>query len=131
MALIPCKHCKSFFEPDHKAKLYCSHKCRIKKHRFQSRFHGMGLSDGTVGAISELEVSVDLMKKNFHVFRALSPSACCDLLILKNGVLKSVEVRTGYENPNKKVVYPKPKNQVDYVAVTVGHRIVYFPELPS
>jgi len=47
----------------------------------------------TIGAIGELMVASDLMKRGYHVFRAMSPSAPCDLLVMREGLSARVEVR--------------------------------------
>jgi hypothetical protein len=48
---------------------------------------------GTVGAIAELLVSADLLSRGYHVFRAMSPSSPCDLLVMKDSLSARVEVR--------------------------------------
>jgi hypothetical protein len=54
-----------------------------------------------VGAIGELIVAADLLKKGYHVFRSCSPSCPCDLAILKDEKLFRVEVKTTqYSRPN-------------------------------
>lgn len=53
------------------------------------------VSTGTTGAISELLAAAALMAEGFQVFRALSPACSCDLVVLVNGRLCRVEVRTG------------------------------------
>lgn len=49
----------------------------------------------TTGAISELVAASDLMRKGYHVFRAMSPSCPCDLIAFDKNGIKKVEVRTG------------------------------------
>ena len=56
------------------------------------------LSTATKGAIAELCVATDLMKKGYAVFRALSPNCFCDLVVYKDGISFYIEVRTGYES---------------------------------
>jgi hypothetical protein len=67
------------------------------------------LPTGTVGAIAELAVAVDLMDRGYEVFRALSPSCSCDLAVLMNGTLIRIEVRSGYlRNASTKLLFSKP-----------------------
>lgn len=48
---------------------------------------------GTAGAMCELLVACDLLKRGYHVFRAVSPSCPCDLLVMREGLSARVEVR--------------------------------------
>jgi Holliday junction resolvase-like predicted endonuclease len=56
------------------------------------------LSRGNTGAVSELVVCADLLKKGYEVFRSVSPSSSCDLIVLKDGKTLTIEVRTGCVN---------------------------------
>lgn len=47
----------------------------------------------TVGAIGELAVAADLLRRGFEVYRAVSPAASCDLLVQRDGSVYRVEVR--------------------------------------
>lgn len=95
---------------------------------------GTGLPTGTAGTISELLVGVDLLKRGYEVFRALSPSCSCDLSILKDGCLLRVEVKTGYRNGatgNVITTTPKDRDHFDIFAIVIrGEEIIYEPELP-
>lgn len=78
---------------------------------------------------------MDLMSKGYHVFRALSPSCPCDLLILKDGELLKIEVKTAYIiNPQTDKIYwsmginNTPQN-VDIFALVLPDKIIYQPEL--
>lgn len=111
---------------------YCSKKCSAEANRFDCS-SGLGLSTGTVGAIAELEISTDLLKKGYEVFRALSPSCSCDILILKNGVSRKIEVRSGSRTKTGKLIHPNKNFRADMWAIFV-HRtkeIIYIPELPK
>lgn len=87
-----------------KNKRICSNECRKKRYgRYNKEYN---ISSNTVGAISELMISVDLMKKGYSVFRSLSPNCFCDILAIKNDEVRKIEIRTGYLNLNGKVTYP-------------------------
>jgi hypothetical protein len=88
------------------------------------------LSSGTTGAIHEYLVTVDLLKKGYHVFRATSPSCECDLAILKDKVLSRVEVTTGNRTTTGKLYYPRhPSHLYDILAIVVNSEgIIYVPE---
>ena len=94
------------------------------------------VNTGTVGAISELKVAIDLMSKGYKVFRALSPMCSCDLAVLKDKTLLRVEVTTGHFNghysSNKTLSYDRhdPKN-FDIIAVVTSQGILYKPEVEN
>lgn len=90
-----------------------------------------GLATGTVGAIGELRVCVDLLAKGYEVFRAVSPSCSCDLLVLKSGVVTRIEVRTSYRTRSGKVYYPTHNVRADIIAAVLGDELSYNPPLPS
>jgi hypothetical protein len=95
---------------------------------------GSGLPSGTTGAISELLVSSDLLRRGYAVFRALSPSCSCDLAILKGGRLFRVEVRTAYRHQKtRRLFYPKVDPEKSDIAALVvgGTEIIYIPELEA
>lgn len=71
------------------------------------------------------------MQKGFDVFRALSPSSDCDLLIMdrKTRITKFIEVRTGYRSKNTgRLTYPVNNIENKTVVVVVygpsGHEVV-------
>src|SRR5271166_6211755 len=57
----------------------------------------------TTGALSELKAAVDLMERRWQVFRAISPDASCDLIIMSGDELKRVQVRTAKVSATGKV----------------------------
>lgn len=87
---------------------YCSRECQevASKAKIRELNPPLGISTGAVGALSELVAAVDLMKRGYAVFRALSPDCSCDLAIVKDKELWRVEVKTGYRYPNGKIYYP-------------------------
>lgn len=115
---------------------YCSKRCRdrakarraIDKYRDKNPV-GLGRNN-TTGAISELRVAVDLLAKGYNVFRALSPSCPCDLVILNNNDILRVEVTTGKYSPSGIIQYPSHNPELyDILAVVSHDRIHYFPDL--
>jgi len=100
--------------------------------RGKNRHGKWGLSTGSVGAVSELVACVDLMKKGYDVFRAVSPSCPCDLIIRKGGLTFRVEVRTAQKLLNGKFSYPctkKDEGRSDIFALVCGDAVMYVPEL--
>lgn len=85
----------------------CSDACRKGWYGRYSPVNGVKIPSGTVGAISELVVCSDLLKTGYSVFRSVSPSCFCDLIAIRDGVVKKIEVRTGYRGVNGKILFPK------------------------
>lgn len=101
--IINCEMC------GHRVKTYwptvktCSKECQNKRTAKLTGRNAMiesseCVASGTVGAISELLVCADLMKRGYAVFRALSPSCFCDAVAIKGEKIIRVEIRTGYKN---------------------------------
>ncbi len=115
---IICKGCGVQFKGKI-TQLYCSKKC--SSNRSAKRGDFTGLATGTMGALSELLICADLMKRGWEVFRALSPHSNCDVLALKNGILLKLEIRTGWyyelSDGTLKLVYPTVKTTGKHVAV--------------
>lgn len=93
-----CSVCGGHIPTPIRIRNYCSINCQAKGSR-QRRLERSpqyieSVSTGTVGAIHELAVAVDLMKRGLHVFRALSPACPCDLLVMTASGIIQVEVRT-------------------------------------
>ncbi len=112
---LVCELCKTPYKGLLPSQKTCSVECRrIRLGNITGRavINEIGLPTGTVGSISELAVSCELMTKGYSVFRALSPSCFCDLIICKGDVSYKVEVRTGYIGTNGILHYPKNKNGV-------------------
>lgn len=69
---------------------YCSRKCWV---HVQKQSKGE-VSTGTQGAIAELSISADLLRKGYNVFRAISPACAYDLVASKFSEVWHIEVRT-------------------------------------
>src|SRR5690242_10258699 len=67
---------------------YCSSACgaAARKPPITPQAPQVQLSSGTAGTVGELFVTVDLLKRGYHVFRAVSPSCPCDLIALRDGI---------------------------------------------
>lgn len=93
-----------------------------------------GVNPGKTGAIVELAVAVDLLRRGFDVFRALSPSCSCDLVALKPGLVLRIEVRTMiyYEKGQRcYATAPKDTSKFDVLAAwdPIKETIQYIPSL--
>lgn len=124
-----CRNCQKGFISKRPNALVCSDECRLNWALGKSRRFSLDrLSNGTVGAISEMVVAVDLMKKGYAVFRSLSPACFCDLMAVKGDSSLRVEVKTGYESETGRVHFPKSNRPFDILATYVREteRIVYY-----
>jgi hypothetical protein len=119
-----------------------THKCcrAHRTNRWRDNNIQLPVPTGTVGAVAELLVAADLLKRGYEVFRAVSQACSCDLAVLKNGALLRVEVRTGYFDANgapfRNKLTAKDVGRSDIHAVVHhypkgGTLITYSPELPA
>lgn len=100
---LMCEVCKKEFESGWKNKKTCSDTCKSTRlAKITGRLVNDKISSGSVGAMSELFVCGELLKKGYAVFRSLSPSCFCDLIAIKGSSQLVVEVRTGYIHPETK-----------------------------
>jgi hypothetical protein len=113
---------------------YCSDKCRAKStldaYRLRNNISPLKLTTGKVGAIGELIVCADLLRRGYDVYRAVSQSAPFDIAILSGGQLRRIEVRTGQRLAGGGVTYAKNRIEADHVAVVVEGTVRFYePEL--
>lgn len=89
----------------------------------KGRIYGKpGMSPATYGALSELRVSCDLIDRGYSVFRALSPNAPCDLVVIKAHQVLRVEVKS-----NPIVPCGAKQRNYDILAQVLTNEIVYTP----
>lgn len=95
-----CKICKKKFRHYQPQTKCCSEECRKLYRQYHDKRVGFfpHINGNTVGAITEIEIAADLMKKGYFVFRALSPACFCDLIAIKNNKFLKIECRTGYQS---------------------------------
>jgi hypothetical protein len=106
----------------------------VFKHRQARAMELLTGAQGTVGAASELLVTVDLLNLGYEVFRSVSPHASIDLIAMKRGLMVKVEVKTGVIQKNGKLANPTIRNHGHYdVLAVLGRdgRIEYTPSLES
>lgn len=125
--------CKKDFRSGWSNKKTCSDKCKARRiAKITGRIVNEKISSGSVGAMSELFISGDLLKKGYSVFRSLSPSCFCDLIAIKESRIFQIEVRTGYIHPDtNKLNYPCVfKNGVNCFGIYERNtgKIFYFDE---
>ena len=92
----------------------------------------MRLSTSTLGAVSELLASTDLLAQGFEVFRALSPHCGCDLIACRDGLALRIEVRTGQRRNGTISFARSSADDCDhYCVVLLDGTLFYDPPLPE
>jgi len=129
-----CPYCfRSHYLRDKPIRYNCGPEC--KKEQRQNKMNLLNPSIPNTrlrGAISELRAAADLMNRGFEVFRAESPLASCDLIILKDKIMKRVEVKsTRYSGPKKQMQYPQgiKDSKHDILVFVFSDKIKYKPLL--
>lgn len=129
---IDCTICQKRFTTTRSQSKYCSDSCR--KVAYTGSLESMDLqgSTGSIGAYKELLVSLCLMKLGFSVYRALSPSAPCDLVATRGDTILRIEVTTGYPTRTGRVNYAlHDPSRYDVICVVLNDDTVkFYPELP-
>src|SRR3990167_9036150 len=123
-----CEKCNKEFLPYNPKVRYCKD-CKSLYMTSMGNFENIGnLNPGVKGAIQELRVSVDLLKKGFEVFRVLSPICSCDVLVKKENKIFSVEVKSGNNGYSP---CGREKIKADCFAVVFRDKIVYEPDVEN
>jgi hypothetical protein len=90
-----------------------------------------GLNSGQSGAVAELLVSADLLRRGYEVFRSVSQTASCDMVALRDGRCVRIESRMGRYRNDGTVTTPSAQRDAgrfDVMAVlTPDQEIHYFP----
>lgn len=132
-----CKNCGILIEADkpwYSKMVFCNQKCSsdFNKKEFLKLNRKNNIPSGSVGAMHELVVSADLIRRGFNVFRALSPSCPCDLAIIKDKKLYRVEVTTGYLTKKGIIMHiNKDSNKYDLLVIVHNDNIIYKPEIET
>lgn len=128
-----CLNCRKILDQQkllkHPNLKFCNEHCRkiYQQKNYYNDYLNTGLCTSTAGALNELIVCIDLTRKGYEVFRAISPACSCDLIVINKNLKKSrIEVRQGKELDNKQVSFPK-NNKADYMAILFKNdKIVYY-----
>jgi hypothetical protein len=127
-----CRNCGETIPKTKKAdSVFCSVECRVEKYNENCKYNPIA-PQSFIGAVNELIVCADLLAKQYHVFRNISPHGPCDIIILKGEKCFRVEVKTGRMRPNGRLSHsPISKNQsYDILAVVLDGKVIYLNELP-
>ena len=113
------RSCETCGESVGAGRKYCRYACRDRglaeaRNTFRTVCGYGALGPGTVGAIHELVVAVDLMKRGgLDVYRALDPSSPCDFMVHNQATGKTfrLEATTGRLGSSGVVVAPAGKRR--------------------
>ncbi len=93
--------------------IYCSSRCAksAETRRHSHERVSYNTSTGSTGALSEMLVCAEMLRRGYHVFRSISPSCPCDLILMRDGRLIRAEVKSGtvYKKTGR-IAYSKPRN---------------------
>lgn len=127
---LNCERCGTEFM-GRARKRFCTVKCQraiVREHYAAQNPHGTPRA--LVGAMHELTVAADLMRRGFFVFRAMGPHSPGDLFAVKGATRLLVEVTTGGRTRHGRLTYPKhEKTPFDVLAVVEKNgTLTYLPE---
>ena len=107
---------------------YCDSSCRSRRNKKYKELPNL-YPFGDLGAMAELIVALDLFKKGFEVYRALSGQASSDLVILyKCKLYKTIQVKSN--RCGKKPTHQNFQHCSDILAlVDYNHNITYYPPI--
>jgi hypothetical protein len=134
--MTKCDECGTEFVARVSHGRFCSRACRqkenLRKWRERNRKPDSGyVAPGSTGAMHEMLVCVDLLRKGYAVFRSVSPHSPFDLVAIKEGLPVSLEVTTGCYTTTGRITHPtKDRAKFDHlVIVTHEGEIIYQPPL--
>lgn len=116
---------------------YCNAACRRKyaynKWRITNpKGHGCR-NTADAGALAELLVCADLLNSGYQVFRAVSPAASCDLIVVISSTkILRIQVKTAFRNRRGNIVCLKePPERCDVTAAVMlsEKSVTYFPSI--
>jgi hypothetical protein len=83
---------------------------RVKREKVRHEAEArLAISASSIGAVAELVVAADLLRRGYEVYRAVSPAASCDLVILREGRAIRVEVKSARRGNDGSLEYDRPK----------------------
>lgn len=112
---------------------FCSETCEQNYNR-EKMLEGSPckLSTSDKGVLGEHAVIVDLLEKDYKVFKHVNPSTPCDLIIINEEGLKKVEIKTGRRNKSTKKLYHGNTSNNDYDILAIydlGTGEIYYKDV--
>lgn len=127
MRTLICKGCGCEFadKSNIASRCYCTPGCRKKADKIRNEagapLRGV-IPPKNMGAYTEMRVIMDLFKRGYEVYRAVSPFCSGDIVCEKKEGLIKIDATTGYTNKNGTYNYGKRKEK--YNGIVIG---AYFP----
>ena len=104
----------------------CSQRNRLRRFGIRNESSNLNLHSSVIGAMNELKICYDLLRRGFEVFRSVSPTCSCDLITMKGGKIIRVEVKTCHKSSKTgKLFFDKTKIRGDFVALVFQNEIQY------
>lgn len=135
MRTLICEGCGCEFidKSNNAMRCFCTTDCRKKteqkRHMAGAPLRGV-VPTKNMGAYTEMRVIMDLFKRGYEVYRAVSPSCTGDIVCeTKEGLIK-IDAVTGYANKNGTCHYGKTADK--YKGIIIGayfpasERVIYF-----
>ena len=119
-----CSHHVKYFRELRQSAEY-RRKAKATYQEQRPSYVGSSQKTGITGAIGELRVAAHFLEKGWEVFRSLSSTCSCDLIIMRGKRKQRVEVRTGWKLRNGACRFSKRRVRADIVAVVLRDSIVY------
>jgi hypothetical protein len=95
----------------------CSQKASISRNTANRKIYNLGarlgLTGGKIGKINEVLVAIDLVKKGWNVYTAFEDTHPFDILAIKNGAQKRIEVKSATILPSGARVVCDPKKKLE------------------
>jgi PD-(D/E)XK nuclease superfamily protein len=119
-----CPTCSTLLSPARLRyhSIYCSQRCQMSAESRRVSFEraAPAISTSSTGALSELLACAEMLRRGYHVFRSVSPSCPCDLILMRDGQLIRAEVKSGnIYKPSGKIGYAKPRNNTYDMLIVV------------
>ena len=137
MASTHCHVCGSEIDASRLARgaKYCSLECRraayAEKYRTANDPVGAEpesfLAPNQRAALSELLVAADLIRRGYHVFRALSSGPPCNLMVLVGERVYRIYVKAGLRTPTGRLMFPNvDRAKFDVLAVVERNGAIHY-----
>ena len=127
--VIKCKGCSKEVVAHGSQQKYCTPECRqsylVEERRRDFKWKS-SLSTVSKGAVHELLVCADLLKRNLPTFRSVSPAGLYDLVTIINGKLLTVQVKTATIDKSKIVKCPTIESDADIWVGVYKDKPYYF-----
>jgi len=132
---LSCEQCSVEFSSKYKTKKTCSSVCKSSREKIRTGRHSInrerGISNSTVGAVTEMKVAAEMLLLGYSVFRAASPACFADMILHKNNRIIVLEIRTGYKSTTTgNILFPTKLRGtgIDYYAVyeKIENKIYFF-----